>query len=157
MLRRIALVVLTLLVCSSIGAQDGSKPSGEKQSGAKNGLRVLFVGHDPDAPKVMFRQLAKERTYALHRERSGAFEALLRYHFESVRVVYSDDYRPEMSDSVDVTVFDAPPNTLPPVAGSSDDNTPATYLPHTFDRPALMISGTSPRIGEPLRLKLDWL
>jgi len=128
-------------------------------------LRVLLVGHDPDDPKVMFRQLATERTFQLHRERTAAFEALLRYHFERVTVVYADDYLPKMSDDVDVTVFDVVPRALTAEvrefdeAGKfdSDSYRAPTYLPKSFDRPALMTAGVTPRVGEPLGLKLDWL
>ena len=127
-------------------------------------LSVLFVAHDPDAPKVMFRQLATERTFRLHRERTGAFEALLRYHFEDVTVVHADDYRVEMSDDADVTVFDVVPKERTAMVRELDDDgrlvgeyKPPTYLPDDFDRPALSIAGVTPRIGDPLGLKLDWL
>lgn len=121
-----------------------------------DGLRVLLVGHDPAAPKVPFPDMANERTYALYRERKAAFEALLRYHFEDVRVVHGADYEVEMSYEVDVTVFDALPE--PQTQANADGGyRPVAYLPESFDRPAVMISQTSPRIGESLGLKLDWL
>ncbi|MCR9248650.1 MAG: hypothetical protein NXI31_26785, partial [bacterium] len=78
-------------------------------------LRVLFVGHDPEAPKVAFRQLAKPRTFQLYRERTAAFEALLRYHFENVTVVHGEDYLASMSDDYDVTVFDTRPKPIRPL------------------------------------------
>ena len=121
------------------------------------GLRVLLVGHDPAAPQVPLPALANERTGALYRERTAAFEALLRYHFEDVRVVYGEQYRVEMSDEVDVTVFDAPPRALTPSNTDGGGHSSVAYLPASFDRPALMIAQTSPRIGESLGLKLDWL
>ena len=156
---RLALV-LSLLACS-IGAQQitHDRAPGDGEHG---GLRVLLVGHDPAAPQVPFTDMAKERTYRLYRERTAAFEALLRYHFADVRVVYAGDYSPEMSDDVDVTVFDARPKQRAADGeadgdGASSSYRPPSYLPASFDRPALMIAETSPLIGEPLGLKLDWL
>jgi len=124
---------------------------------------VLYVGHDPSAPQVMFPQLATERTHELYRERTPAFEAFLREYFEDVRVVYGEEYTADMSDEADVTLFDARPKELTPTVRKVDAASgamhyePATYLPRDFSRPALMISENSPRIGEPLGLKLDWL
>ena len=126
-------------------------------------LRVLFVGQDPAALKVMFSNMAVERTRKLYRERTPAWEALLRYHFKNVTVVYGDDYRVEMSDAADVTIFDVPPKALSEAKRGTDPVTgeptyqAATYLPESFDRPAIMIAANAPRIGEPLGLKLDWL
>jgi hypothetical protein len=108
----------------------------------KSALRVLLVAHDPESPQVSFPDLATERTHALYSERRDAFAKLLREHFQDVRVVLADDYRAGMSDDVDVTVFDA---------------RPARELDRSFSRPALMIGEASPRIGERLGLKLDWL
>ncbi len=129
----------------------------------KSDLRVLFVGHDPADPKVPFQDLATDRTYALYQERTPAFEEFLRQRFRNVQVVFGDDYRVGMSDEVDVTIFDARPKELTPVKREVDPDTgetlyePASYLPLSFDRPALLIAENSPRIGEPLGLKLDWL
>ena len=129
----------------------------------KSDLRVLLVGHDPANPRVMFADLAVERTEELYRERTAAFEALLNEHFESVTVVHADDYRASMSDAVDVTLFDAQPRTLVEAVREQDPETgawtytPERLLPRDFSRPALMIGENSPRIGEGLGLKLDWL
>ena len=155
--RFVALIVLSLLAGPAAAAEG---PQGKT---AARELRVLFVGQDPKAPVAPFADLAKPRTYALLRERTAAFEALLRYHFKDVRVVHGADYTAEMSADVDVTVFDALPKALiatrrekNPTTGAVDYR-PAAYLPASFDRPALMISHVSPRIGEPLGLKLDWM
>ncbi len=123
---------------------------------AQGAPSVLFVGNDPAAPKVPFRDLAKARTFKLYRERTAAFEALLRYHFENVKVAYGEDYRVEMSDDFDVTIFDTLPKALTKAVRQPVYKA-ATYLPESFDRPALLIADNTPRIGEPIGLKLDWL
>ena len=126
-------------------------------------LRILYVGQDPERPRPPFAKMAKKRTYALFRERTAAFEALLRYHFKEVRVVHGANYQVEMSDDVDVTIFDNLPKAITRARREKDPETgqltytPPTYLPRSFDRPALMISHNSAWIGESLGLKLDWM
>lgn len=156
---RILTFLLALLLSASLSvAQDSAASSPDT-----NSLRVLLVSHDPASPKMSFADMAKARTHRLYRERAAAWEALLRYHFEHVKVVYGDDYHVAMSDAVDVTIFDARPKALTaakrgkdPVTGESTYEA-ATYLPESFDRPAILIADNAPRIGEPLGLKLDWL
>ncbi len=114
--------------------------------------RVLLVGHDPQAPKLPFTSLAKPRTHRLYRERTAAFEALLRYHFDHVEVVYGADYDAAMSDDFDVTVFDCRPKAL-----REPERGVPVYLPEGFDRPALLIAENSPWVGESLGSKFDWL
>lgn len=118
---------------------------------------VLFVGHDPANPQIMFADMADARTEALHRERTAAWEALLRYHFQEVRVVYAPDYEQSMSDAFDVTIFDATPKALTEAVRSPNGYTPPSFLTEDFDRPAVTIAGISDRIGASLGLKLDWL
>ena len=129
----------------------------------KSDLRVLYVGHDPADPLVPFKDMATERTFELYRERTGAFKEFLEAHFNHVQVVHRLDYEVEMSGDVDVTLFDARPRELAPAGEVEDPVTGmmvyrrASHLPHSFDRPALLISENSPLIGEALGLKLDWL
>ena len=126
-------------------------------------LRVLFVGQDPAAPQIGYADAEKARTLPLLRERTGAWEALLRYHFKNVTVVYGADYEASMSDAVDVTIFDALPKPLVEAVREQDPDTgewsyePPVYLPDDFSRPALAIAHHTPRIGEALGTKLDWL
>ena len=134
-----SLRTIALLTCLVAGAPSAAAL---QDDAAKSPLRVLLVTHDPASPKVSFPDMATERTYELYRERGEAFATLLREHFADVQVVIGEDYSVDLSDAVDVTVFDARPG---------DD------LERSFSRPALMIGETSPRIGEPLGLKLDWL
>ena len=126
-------------------------------------LRVLLVGNDPAAPAPGMMDRDDPRTMPLMRERTAAWEALLRYHFEHVTVVYGADYDVEMSAAHDVTIFDTRPKALTPTVNRVDEKTgeriyrAATYLPESYDHATITISDNSPRIGEPLGLKLDWL
>ncbi|MEM1453437.1 MAG: hypothetical protein AAF957_28520 [Planctomycetota bacterium] len=130
---------IALLACLVAGAP---ALAGPQENAPKSALRVLLVAHDPSSPQVSFPDMATERTHALYSERRDAFAALLREHFQNVRVVHASQYTPAMSGEEDVTVFDA---------------RPARELDRSFSHPALMIGETSPRMGEPLGLKLDWL
>ncbi|MFT4511494.1 MAG: hypothetical protein ACI89X_004157 [Planctomycetota bacterium] len=160
---RFSAVLTALLLSASFAGAQAPAASLTPASAAREDLRVLFVGQDPANLKVMFSDMAVERTHQLHRERTAAWESLLRYHFKNVTVVHGEDYRVAMSDDVDVTVFDVPPKTLTAAERGVDPDTgkptyqSATYLPESFDRPAIMIGASAPRIGEPLGLKLDWL
>lgn len=144
------------LTCSTLVAQDAP---------AQSDLKILFVGHDPEAPQRPFSGAFDEnrRMKQLYAERTPAFEKFLRGRFKRVRVVLSADYAVAMSNDADVTIFDARPKVLTPGVNEVDPATgqrvykPASYLPMDFDRPALTIAENSPRIGEPLGLKLDWL
>ena len=163
MIRSIVVLSALCLFSSFAGAQAQSTASSASAPGPRDALRVLFVGQDPNNLKVMFSDMAKKRTHQLYRERTSAWESLLRYHFKNVTVVHGEDYRVEMSDEVDVTIFDVPPKELTSAKRGKDPVTgeptyqAATYLPESFDRPAIMIGANAPRIGEPLGLKLDWL
>ncbi len=134
-----------------------------QESPAKSEVRVLFVGHDPESRQLPFGVGAADRTYELYRERTTSFDAFLREHFEDVTTVFGSDYTVAMSDEVDVTIFDDLPKPLTAEVREIDGGTgkmryePASYLPQDFSHPVLMIGVNSPRIGEPLGLKLDWL
>ena len=155
-IRTLAGGAIMALACSSLCSAQQVAP-------AKSELRVLLVGHDPEAPDMMFADLGTPRTVELYKERTAAFKTFLNERFVHVTIVYGADYRVEMSDRVDVTIFDARPKALQPAKREVDPDTgemdyqAAEYLPLSFDRPAMMIAYNSPQIGEPLGLKLDWL
>ena len=157
----LACLAVTLIVfgCSGSPTQRGAAP----EVSSKKVLSVLLVSHDPAKPQVPFQDLAKERTFELYRERAAAWEALLRKHFSDVQVVYGPQYSVEMSEKVDVTIFDARPTALRESARGVDavtgdpTYTPPLYIPESFDHAAVMISENSPLIGEPIGLKLDWM
>jgi hypothetical protein len=154
-LLRTALYLFAVLMVAPLGVC--------QETSSKSDLRVLLVSHDPANIRVPFADMEDERTVALYAERAELFETLLREHFTHVKMVYGGAYTASMSDEVDVTLFDSRPKELikskrvkDPVSGEMDYRL-AEYLPRNFDRPALMIAESSPTIGEPLGLKLDWL
>ncbi len=139
-----------------------ASPSLAQSNQAKSNLKVLVVSHDPENPKSVF---AKEepRTLELLGERAALWDAFLQEHFNDVRVVYGPDYKVEMSEQADVTLFDVRPPALKKSSRTTNPETgeeqyhAAEYLPADFTHAALMIAENSPLIGEPLGSKLDWL
>lgn len=158
----LACLAVTLIVfgCSGAPTQRGTA---KVDAPAKTDLQILLVTHDPAAPKPPFQDLAKERTIELYKERSTAWEQLLRKHFRDVTVVYGADYHVDLSAKADVTIFDARPTPLRESSRGVEPKTgeptymPPLYIPESFDHAALMISENSPLIGEPIGLKLDWM
>ncbi len=153
----------TYLGAARLGAAITAGAQAQESRQDKSPLRVLLVGHNPESPNIMFADLGTSRTVELYKERTAAFTEFLNQRFSEVTVVFGANYSVEMSDQVDVTIFDTRPKKLKeakrevnPDTGEMDYE-PAEYLPISFARPALMIAENSPQIGEPLGLKLDWL
>ena len=125
-------------------------------------LRVLYVGNDPrkltlsdmESPDDEDPRISN-RLLALAKARTPDFDRFLHQHFKTVAVVFAPAYQEAMSASYDVTIFDAPP---PPIQEEADPEQryPASLSPN-FSAAALMISGISAKISEPLGYKFDWL
>ena len=127
------------------------------QETKRQSLRVLFVGNDPKqdySPRSYQTGPDADRFDELMKERTPAFEKLLREHFETVTVVIGKDYQVALSDDYDVTVFDV----LPPPIGEREVAgwKKKIRLPADFSNPAVMIGNVAPmtlgRFGWDLRL-----
>ena len=106
-------------------------------------LRVLYVGYDPQKPmpaKLVWFMPSEKRYAEFYKSRMPAFKSFLEKNFTEVKTVDGRDYDVKMSDSVDVTIFDAYP----------------VNLPANFDRPAILMAAVAPDIGIPIGLKFDW-
>lgn len=111
----------------------------------KSNLRVLYVGSNPDQPIRVpsYKAGAAATRYSeLRQERMPAFNKLLNSHFDSVKSVNVEDYRVEMSNNVDVTIFDAKPPAIEDV--DMGTWTKHVRMPRDFNRPALMIGNVGP-------------
>ncbi len=116
-------------------------------------LRVLYVGPDPASqPNVPTlphngspRDLTgkdRERFAELRTERPEAFRSLLSKHFDNFKIIVAEDYRVELSEQFDVTIFDAQP-------GGETKKQPDGWekrirLPDNFSHPAMMIGEVGP-------------
>lgn len=88
-------------------------------------IRVLYLGGQSEwvngehgGPKKFATEEEFQQSVT---ERMNAFGDLLRVYFDSVTVMRAADYRPEMSDAYDVTIFDGMPPALEEAVRESDD------------------------------------
>ncbi|WBU88649.1 hypothetical protein [Cellulophaga omnivescoria] len=139
-------------------------PTGYSQT-KKNDLKILYVGTNPDKPlsdreKSIYTNL--ERKVALRKTRANDFKDLISKHFNSVTVVYGDDFKEEMAADYDVTIIDT---YLTPFAGGyeKDENgkiigyNTKKYLTENYNAATIMIGEPSAFIGEGRDLKMDHL
>lgn len=111
--------------------------------GKKIALKVLYVGYQPQRPmpeKLVYYMTTTDRYASIYKTRMPAFQLFLEKHFTQVSTVDVRDYKPELSDRVDVTIMDAGPVKLP--AG--------------FNRPMILMAAMAPNVGLPISLKFDW-
>ncbi|HEY4285870.1 MAG TPA: redoxin domain-containing protein [Puia sp.] len=106
-------------------------------------MKILYVGYSPDRPlpekQVYFTQ-SDSLLKKVHQNRMNDWRSFLEKNFTVVRTVDVRDYSVKLSDSVDVTIMDAGPVSLP--AG--------------FDRPMILMHAMAPLVGMPIGLKFDW-
>ena len=135
------MIVLVVAFATTIAfAKDANKAP---VTPSKIPLRVLYVGYDPQKPmpaKLVWYMPSEKRYAEFYKSRMPAFKSFLEKNFIAVKTVDGRDYDVKMSDSVDVTIFDAYP----------------VKLPANFDRPAILLAAVAPDIGIPIGLKFDW-
>lgn len=136
----------------------------------KEDVRVLFVGFDPQMPmpgdiennSKINGAMSPERFGEDYQTRFAAFENYLKSYFTEVQTVDARNYKVEMSDDYDVTIFD---QVIKPwkkeVRETGKDGKmkyePAKYLTEDFDHATIFIGHTSPVMGQSVGTKLDWL
>lgn len=138
------------------------------QGQKKQDISILFVGNSPDK-ELTEKQMKnnawpeKERYVEEVKTRMLSFMNLLNQYFTEVKSVDVLDYKAEMSDNYDVTIFDENPRQLVKASREIDEKTgriikynPSVYLPEDYNRPTLFIGHTASTIGKSLGSKLDW-
>ena len=130
------------------------------------GIRVLYLGGQSEWSNGEFGMPKKFATEAEFQQsveaRMAAFGDLLRTYFDSVTVMRAADYRPEMSDAYDVTIFDGMPPVLEERAiirdanGRVTDVKAARYLPDDFSAACITIGRVGDAIGRRVGTKNDW-
>ena len=119
----------------------------------KSKLRVLYVGPNPDSqpnvptwPHGVPRDLSgkeRERFAELQSERPEAFRSLLSKHFDNFKILVADDYRAELSEQFDVTIFDAQPPVIETKKQAHGWDR-KIRLPDDYSHPAMMIGEVGP-------------
>ena len=154
---RIRLANLLFFVFTLSAVFSGQLPwvAAQQTQIVKSELRVLYVGYGPDTLNLNHPSIREDRT--------SVFEAHLKEYFNDVTVVFAEDYQYEMSDQVDVTIFDAVP---PPIGATAEEIEAAKEdymfpdgccLPPGFSKPVLMIADVSNFLGARVGAKFEWL
>jgi hypothetical protein len=131
----------------------------------RSDLKILYVGKNPEkglSKKDQKYAKNKERILAMQQKRSANYENFLNKYFNTVDVVYSEDYKGDMSAMYDVTIID---DYLPALSGGyvKDPKTGEKkyempkYLTEEFDHATVMIGEPSAFIGQGRQLKIDHL
>lgn len=153
---RVLLLAFAVLLLS--GGAEAAQPITESP------LSILFVGVNPHKPlSADDRQDTSnpERREKLQQARTGDWEQFLKKYFQTVKVVYGEDYKEAMSSKYDVTIFD----TVPPLLRDVDTinpetgyriNTRSEYLSKNYRAATVMIGTPAAMIGEGRELKIDW-
>ncbi|GAA3617534.1 hypothetical protein Q4Q39_00225 [Flavivirga amylovorans] len=153
------MLVLVFAVCTIGNAQ------AERQD-----ISVLYVGYNPEKPipenlesSRVTGGMAPERFKKEYGSRWSAFKNLLETYFIKVTAVDPRDYKEEMSEQHDVTVFDQAPNPIKertihndPETGKFVSMEPAKYVSDHFNSASIFIGHTASVIGSSLGSKLDW-
>lgn len=141
-MRRILLTSL-FAIAALVFAFNSNAMSGMENSEEKIALKVLYVGYSPDKPMpkdIVYYTTTPAITEKLYKARMADFKSFLENRFKEVKVIDVRDYKPEMSDLVDVTIMDAGP----------------VKLPANFSRPMILMHAMAPNVGLPIGLKFDW-
>lgn len=164
MKKKLSLLVLACMICMVSYGQE------------KLDVKVLFVGYSKDKPipegkKNSYGMVPSgiaggmdyERMKNEYGNRMTSFQDLLETYFASVTTVDARDYKEEMSNDYDVTIFDQVPSVIKgrvleedPETGDVTKYEPPQYLTANYDRPTIFIGHTSDMIGRSLGTKLDW-
>lgn len=126
-------------------------------------LRVMYVGYNPAAsvevPKGRFET---ENQYNQKLRRWSDFGMYLYKHFENVSMVNASDYTPDMSEKVDVTIFDARPKVLRKQIVEKDASgkvirfEAVRFLPEDFSAACITVGVIGGEFGRGHKSKIDW-
>ncbi len=149
-MKKLAVVLFVICFTLSVGAQD--------QPIQKSDLKVLFVGQNPDAPLGYYSGGVAATWDDIKKERAKVFHEFLQQYFNTVTLVYGEDYKETLSDQHDVTIFDA---LIPQLDGEitkvwSEHNAP-DYLSEDYDAATILIANVSAPILRNKKSKINWL
>lgn len=128
-------------------------------------LHILYLGGQSEWTNGKYGETKKftdAEFEAYLAKRANDFGTLLHAYFDSVTVMKAADYRPEMSDNYDVTIFDGLPPALEEQLIERDENgnvtnyVKARYLPDNFSAACITIGSLGESLGSRLGIKNDW-
>jgi len=124
----------------------------------KSKLKVLYVAQNPERPDGYTFGGSRELWQSLKKDRPQDFYQFFQKYFETVTMVYGEEYTEELSDKHDVTVFDA---LIPQTDGQmpevyNNHNRP-DYFSEDYDAATVLIAGVGGALTGNMQLKIDWL
>jgi hypothetical protein len=127
----------------------------------KTNLKVLYVGGTSNIDVTSTTPDASSLARSIA-DRAASFGQMLKQYFTVVKCINGKDYKQEMSNHYDVTIFDGKPRPIIPKREIKDKNGNmveyhlATYLTLDYDRPTITIADMSEEIGREIGTKADW-
>ncbi len=149
-MRRIVLMVFGVITTFSLLAQTPIK---------KSNIKVLYVGQNPDRHDGYTFGGNLEVWNEIKKERAKVFHEFFQEYFHEVTLVYGEDYKESMSDSHDVTVFDALPPRMDGTEGEYLQLFPKgpDFVSEDYDAATVLIAGVGGAITWNKKIKIDWL
>ena len=152
------MLILAFGILSSSVCQAGVK---------KQKLRVLYLGGQADWKHGEFgggdHFKSDAEFEAEVAKRTASFGELLNTYFTTVKTMQAKDWKPEMSNGYDVTIFDGCPPVLKEKekeffsGGMTGTMKLKEYLPKDFSCPSITIASMGEKVGRQYGSKNDWL
>lgn len=147
-MKNIITAILALLVVLPLHAQEIKKSK----------LKVLYVAQNPDLPDGYTFGGDRELWQSLKKDRPQDFHQFFQQYFKTVTMVYGEEYKEEMSDKHDVTVFDALiPQTDGKMLKFYNNHKRPDFFSNDYDAATVMIAGVGGALTGNMQLKIDWL
>lgn len=157
-MKRILVFLLTLALVAPVTAFAQSQ---RLNRDGKLNLKVLYVGGQPDFEVDGGRRHSPEEIEASVVSRMAAFENFLSSKFTTVKAIRGSDFKPELSNDYDVTIFDGRLPEIEPARMGYDSkgevfSVRARMLPYDFDRAAITIASMGEYVTRAIGSKNDW-
>jgi hypothetical protein len=147
-MKNIISAILALLLVLPLHAQEIKKSK----------LKVLYVAQNPDLPDGYSFGGNRELWQSLKKDRPQDFYKFFQKYFKTVTMVYGEEYKEEMSEKHDVTVFDALiPQTNGEMVKFYNNNDRPVFFSDDYDAATVMIAGVGGALTGRMQLKIDWL
>ncbi|MCT4603722.1 MAG: hypothetical protein N4A59_12605 [Marinifilum sp.] len=147
-MKHVIIVLLAVLFVGPLHAQNIEKSK----------LKVLYVAQNPDLPDGYSFGGNVKLWESLKKDRPQDFYQFFQKYFKTVKMVYGEDYKEEMSDKYDVTVFDA---LIPQTDGKMTKRwymrSAPDYFSEDYDAASVMIAGVGGAMLWNKKTKIDWL
>ncbi|MDO5980817.1 hypothetical protein [Flavivirga spongiicola] len=130
----------------------------QAQSIKKSDLKVLYVGQNPETPnRYMFANSLGDKIWKedIIPERAKVFHEFFQKYFNTVDLVYGEEYNEGLTKKYDVVVFDAVPRQLN--GELTESGWDLKYISDNYDKPTILIAGVAGPILSEKKSKIQVL